>query len=288
MKHLLYLAMCFLMAGSVTVKAQTIGVKPVIIDLWQNGLPNTNGIESQGYDDSKQNFKPTIYVYLPQIKSERPTKAVVVCPGGGYGGLAMNHEGKHWADFFLNEDVATIVLRYRMPHGNCDVPQSDAYEAIRQVKNHASEWNINPDAIGIMGFSAGGHLASTVATHAKADVIPAFQILFYPVISSDPAIRHNGSIINLLGQDASEAQLNLYSNDKQVTDHTPRAFIALSDDDEAVPPLNSARYYTALKEHKVPATMHVYPSGGHGWGINESFKYHTLMLEELRAWLHTF
>ena len=276
------------MTGSMGVKAQTVGVKPIVIDLWQNGLPNTNGMESQGYDDAEKNFKPTIYVYLPQTKSEKPVKAVVVCPGGGYENLAMNHEGKSWADFFFNEDIATIVLRYRMPHGNSDVPQSDAYEAIRQVKSHASEWNIDPDAIGIMGFSAGGHLASTVATHAKADVMPAFQILFYPVISSDPAIRHNGSIVNLLGQDASMAQLDLYSNDKQVKDNTPCAFIALSDDDAAVPPLNAVRYYTALKEHKIPATMHVYPSGGHGWGLNEGFKYHTLMLEELRAWLHTF
>lgn len=287
-----YMKFCLLTtllcAFSVGSKGQTIGVKPIEIDLWQNGLPNSNGIESQGYDDSKQNFKPGIKVFLPKQKTAKPMRAVVICPGGGYSHLAMDHEGYQWADFFLNEDVATIVLKYRMPHNNYLVPQSDAYEAIRIVKEHAAEWNINPDCVGIMGFSAGGHLASTVATHAKPEVLPAFQILFYPVISSDPAIRHNGSIVNLLGKNASQELLDLYSNDLQVTEKTPRAFLVLSDDDLTVPALNSARYYSALKAHKVPATMHIYPSGGHGWGINASFRYHTQMLEELRAWLHSF
>ena len=146
-----YMKFCLLTtllcAFSVGSKGQTIGVKPIEIDLWQNGLPNSNGIESQGYDDSKQNFKPGIKVFLPKQKTAKPMRAVVICPGGGYSHLAMDHEGYQWADFFLNEDVATIVLKYRMPHNNYLVPQSDAYEALRIVKEHAAEWNINPDCV---------------------------------------------------------------------------------------------------------------------------------------------
>lgn len=124
---------------------------PIDIDLWQNGLPNTNGMEAQGYDDKKNNFKPSIRVYLPKA-SQQPARAVIICPGGGYGHLAMAHEGYDWAPFFNEQGIAAIVLKYRMPNGNREVPMSDAYEAIRYAKEHASEWNINPDCIGIMGF----------------------------------------------------------------------------------------------------------------------------------------
>ena len=260
--------------------------KPINLDLWPNGLPNTNGIEQQGYDDSKNNYKPSITVYLPE--SDSPTRAVVICPGGAYFMLAMDNEGHNWKNFFNNQGIAAIVLKYRMPHGHDDVPQSDAYEAIRTVKQHAKEWNINPDDIGIMGFSAGGHLASTVATHAADDVRPAFQVLWYPVISMDPAITHMGSHDNLIGEKPSAEMQKKYSNELQVSDKTPRAFLMLADDDDVVNPLNSTRYYEALKAHDIPATMHIHPSGGHGFGIGEWFKYHAEMLIELQSWLQSF
>jgi acetyl esterase/lipase len=274
-----------MLAGASNIQAQW--QKPINIDLWAQGLPNTNGIESQGYNDAERNYKPSITVYLPKAGAA-PTRAVVICPGGGYYLLAMDHEGHQWAPFFNARGIAAIVLKYRMPHGNDAVPQSDAYEAIRTVKAHAKEWNINPDDIGIMGFSAGGHLASTVATHAPADISLKFQILMYPVITMDAAITHQGSREGLIGKSPTADKVRLYSNELQVNARTPRAFIALSDDDTTVPPLNAVHYYESLKKLNIPATMMIYPSGGHGWGINASFLYHAQMLTELDSWLKTF
>jgi len=260
--------------------------KPFVVDLWPDGLPNTNGHEQEGYDDAKRNYKPSMEVHY--IEKGAPHRAVLVCPGGAYYFVDKDKEANHWAPFFRNMDVATFVLKYRMPHGHDEVPLSDAYQALRIIKAHAKEWNIDPDQIGIMGSSAGGHLASTVATHAPDDILPAFQILFYPVISMDPAITHEGSRNNLITSKPSPEKVKYYSNELQVTDKTPRAFMALSDDDYAVPPANSIRYYTALKEHKIPASLHIYPSGVHGWGIAEYFRFHTEMELELKAWLRTF
>ncbi len=259
---------------------------PINVDLWQNGLPNTNGMEAQGYDDKKNNFKPCIRVYLPQ--KQQSTKAVVICPGGGYGHLAMNHEGYDWGAFFNEQGIAAIVLKYRMPNGNREVPMSDVYEAIRYTKEHALEWNIDPEQIGIMGFSAGGHLASTVATHASEELRPAFQILFYPVVSMESKYGHGGSRKQFLGEKATEELKKEFSNEYQVDSLTPRAFIALSDDDKGVVPMNSIRYYSALKEKEIPAAMYIYPSGGHGWGMKDSFKFRSEMLNELKTWLTTF
>jgi acetyl esterase/lipase len=139
-----------------------------------------------------------------------------------------------------------------------------------------------------MGSSAGGHLASTVATHAPAELRPAFQILFYPVITMNKEETHIGSRLNLLGENPTEEMGKLYSNELQVDSSTPRAFIALSDDDRGVKPVNSVKYYLALQQQGIPAALYIYPSGGHGWGIRESFKYHIEMLMELRSWLGTF
>ncbi len=257
------------------------------IDLWQNGLPNSNGIDkTQPFDDSKQNFKPSIRVFLPDA-TKATGRAVVCCPGGGYSHLATDHEGYAWAPFFNERGIALIVLKYRMPHANADVPISDAKEALRVVRENAQKWNIDPRKVGIMGSSAGGHLASTVATHSDAQTVPAFQILFYPVITFDYKYTHKGSRHGLIGEKATEEMADLYSNEKQVTSQTPPAIMLLSDDDTVVPSPNSVNYYLALKRSKVKATMHIYPSGGHGWGFRENFKYHKEMLADLSAWLET-
>ena len=257
------------------------------VDLWTNGLPNTNGIDHTPFDDNTQNYKPSLRVFLPQ-KEVSTGRIIIACPGGAYGGLAYNHEGYDWAPFFNELGIAFAVLKYRMPRGVKEVPFSDAEEAIRLVKEKAKEWNINPADIGIMGSSAGGHLASTIATHIKQDLRPAFQVLFYPVITMDKSFTHMGSRDNLLGKDVSQKLEELYSNEKQVTSETPRAFIVFSDDDDAVPTKNGAYYYLALKEKKVPASLYIYPSGGHGWGCNKDFKYHKEMQQDLKAWLASF
>ena len=257
------------------------------IDLWQDGLPNSNGIDkSQPYDDSKQNFKPSIRVFLPDA-SKATGRAVVCCPGGGYSHLATDHEGYDWASFFNDRGIALIVLKYRMPHANTDVPISDAKEALRVVRENAEKWNINPKKVGIMGSSAGGHLATTVATHSDTLTAPAFQILFYPVVTFDYKYTPKGSRHGLIGEQATQELVDLYSNEKQVTANTPPAIMLLSDDDRVVPSQNSVNYYLALKRHGIKAAMHIYPSGGHGWGCRENFKYHNEMLADLSAWLET-
>ena len=247
-------------------------------NLWPQGAPNSNGDQA---DTAK------VWVYLPN-KKEATGRAVVICPGGGYQHLAMNHEGHDWASFFNNMGIAAIVLKYRMPHGNHEVPVSDAEQAIKLVRSNAANWNISPQDVGIMGSSAGGHLASTIATHSTGDAAPNFQILFYPVITMMSDITHKGSHDNFLGEKPKKKQETEYSNDLQVTRVTPRAFIALSDDDATVLPANGVNYYIELYRHDVPATLHVYPSGGHGWGNRDSFKYHNEMQLELKAWLRSF
>lgn len=253
--------------------------KPQHILLWEKG--------AAPHDNGNPQDSAWVEVYLPSAK--RATgRAVVVCPGGGYSHLAMNHEGHDWAPFFLNQGIACIVLHYRMPNGNTIVPIEDAEAAMRLVRKNAKAWKINPDDVGIMGSSAGGHLASTIATHSTGDAKPNFQILFYPVITMDLGFTHKGSRDNLLGKNPSKKEEQLYSNDQQVTGKTPRAWIALSDDDHAVPPQNGLNYYFELYRHDVPASLHIYPSGGHGWGFRPGFLYHCEMELELRSWLRSF
>lgn len=231
--------------------------------------------------------QPSLRVFLPDAECATG-RAVVVCPGGGYTHLAIDHEGYDWAPYFNRQGIAVLVLKYRLPDGDPSVPVADAEAAIRMARDSAEVWGLNPNDIGIMGSSAGGHLASTVATHARGDSRPDFQILFYPVITMDKSYTHMGSHDALLGKDASAEAEEAYSNERQVTKDTPRAFIVCSDDDEAVVPANAVNYYLALNRQGVPAVLHVYPSGGHGWGIRESFLYKNEMLGELTSWLASF
>ena len=250
-----------LLAVSVSAMAQ----RAFDVNLWDAKTPNKNGLQDTAY----------IKVFLPDAK--RATgRAVVICPGGGYARLAMDHEGTQWAPFFNKMGIATIVLHYRMPNGNAKVPISDAEEALRTVRRNAKNWHINASDIGIMGFSAGGHLASTIATQSKGDAKPNFQILFYPVITM------------MLGYNASKKDEQKFCSDLQVTRVTPRACLLLSDDDHAVLPINSVNYYAELYRHDVPASIYVYPTGGHGWGMNTSFAYHSEMLLNLKGWLESF
>ena len=267
-----------LLAFSATAFSQ----KGITMEVWPNGAPNANG-------DDKD--KAELTVYLPDAK-KATGRAIVCCPGGGYSHLAMDHEGHQWATFFNNQGIALIVLKYRMPHGNYVVPISDAEQAMKIARQNAAEWHIDRNNVGIMGFSAGGHLASTIATHSTGDAAPNFQILFYPVITMDLGFTHKGSHDNFLGEGHSKKELRKleteYSNDLQVNRTTPRTFLALSDDDKAVPAANGFGYYQQLYKHDVPASIHIYPTGGHGWGYRESFTYHYQMVFELKGWLESF
>lgn len=247
-------------------------------DLWPGKAPGNNG---------DPNDVAKVYVYFPDAK-KATGRAVVICPGGAYSHLAIDHEGKDWAQFFNGQGIAAVVLKYRMPHGNHNIPVSDAEEAMRMVRRNATAWHIDRNQVGIMGSSAGGHLASVIATKGKGDTAPDFQILFYPVITMDPSFTHKGSHDNFLGSNAHKKQERLYSSDQQVTRVTPRAFIALSDDDHTVLPANGTNYYLECYRHDVPASLYVYPTGGHGWGFKQSFPYHIEMILNLKAWLNSF
>lgn len=228
--------------------------------------------------------KPSMRVFLP-AESEATGRAVVIFPGGGYSHTAINHEGYDWASFFNEHGIACAVVDYRMPGGDRTIPIGDAIAALKVMHDSASVWHIDPAWIGVMGSSAGGHLASTVATQAPEILRPRFQILFYPVITMDKAYTHRGSHDNLLGKDASRALEWEYSGERRVTPSTPQALIMLSADDKAVPPHNSTAYFDALTSAGVPVSLHIWPVGGHGWGHRETFRYHERMLTELSAWL---
>lgn len=270
----LLLAAALLLGSATTALAQ----RPQILNLWSSQ-------PAVASDDDKDTAK--VEVYLPREKVATG-RAVVICPGGGYQTLAMDSEGRDWASFFNNMGIAAIVLKYRMPNGNKQVPISDAEEALKLVRRNAAEWRIKPNEVGIMGASAGGHLASVVATKATGDAKPDFQILLYPVITMQPGITHRGSRERFLGKNPSKANEREYSTDLQVTRATPRAWIALSDDDRTVMPINGVNYYAQLYRHDVPASLHVYPGGRHGWGRKQTFKYNLEMELDLKAWLQSF
>lgn len=281
MKKILFISMLFAVT---TLFAQ----KPIEIPLWPNGTPNSNELKGDEQELEKNRISnvtsPTLTVYLPQ-KSNGMT--IVMCPGGGYLRLAMDHEGHDMASWFNNQGITYAVLKYRMPNGHSEVPLSDAEQAIRIIRQHSEDWSIDPDKVGIMGASAGGHLASTLATHFSKDTRPDFQILLYPVITMSTEYRHTGSRDRLIGKKPNEATVKLYSNELQVSLQTPPAFIVLSSDDNTVPAQNSIDYYLALLKNKVSATMHIYPIGGHGWGFKDDFIYKRQWTEELEKWLRT-
>lgn len=226
---------------------------------------------------------PALTAYIPQKPNG---KAIIMCPGGGYVFEAAGHEGHDMADWFNRQGIAYIVLKYRLPQGDSSIPLADTERAISIVRENAAEWGIDPSKVGIMGASAGGHLASTLATHYSSPATrPDFQILFYPVITMDKSYTHLGSHDFLLGADASAELEKKFSNELQVTPDTPKAFIMVSSDDDVVPVANSINYYNALVGNKVSAALHAYPIGGHGWGYNDSFQYKDQWTSELEKWL---
>lgn len=232
--------------------------------------------------------QPQIEIYLPS-KRNATGKAVVICPGGGYGVLAYDWEGSDIAKWLNSHGIAGIVLKYRLPSSETQtsphlVPMTDGQRAIRLVRSHATEWNIQPDQIGIMGFSAGGHLASTLGTHfdggdataedeiEKISSRPDFMILGYPVISFSQHITHIGSRNNLIGKDPEQQWVDFFSNELQVKSDTPPTFIFHAQDDKAVPVQHSLLFYKGLLEKEVPAEMHLFPTGGHGFSLSLNMK----------------
>ncbi len=258
-----------------------------VLPLWQNGAPGALGNESADV--------PTMAVY----RAQRPNgTAILVFPGGGYGALADVHEGRQWAYWYNAMGITSFVVKYRLgPRYHHPIELGDAQRAIRTVRARAAEFGVSPDRVGIMGFSAGGHLVSTAATHFDAGLAeandpidragsrPDFLILGYPVISFDPAITHAGSVRNLLGDNPDPKLIENLSNDLQVTARTPPTFLFHTANDQAVPVENSIRFFLALRKAGVPAELHVFESGPHGVGMALSDPALAKWTELLAGWL---
>ncbi len=257
--------------------------KPIL--LYPDGVPNSKKTPAN-YVEKRVEYivslvtEPTITPYFPE-KGKANGTAIIIFPGGSYINLAMGHEGQAVAEEFNKIGVTAFVVKYRLPSDEIMVdktigPLQDAERAIQIVRQRAAEWGVNPSKVGIIGFSAGGHLASTLDTHFDKTVIdnkdninlrPDFAMLIYPVISFGP-FAHAYSRENLIGENPSPETLELYSNEKQITANTPPTFLVHAEDDDVVPVQNSILFYDALVQHKVKGEMHIFQSGGHGFGLN--------------------
>ncbi len=258
------------------------------IVLWDNSsAPHSNGLEGgeQALGNNRVGNTTDAVLYIFRADPAHATgQSVVICPGGGYIRLAMAHEGYQLAQWFAGQGITAAVLKYRMPNGHPEVPLEDAVEALR-VLALQTDLGVDPARIGICGSSAGGHLAAMTSTIGA--IRPAFSILFYPVITGEAGKCHRGSFDNLLGPDRTPALTEAYSLEARVTAQTPPALLLLSDDDRSVPSVNSVRYYAALKDHGIRASLHIYPTGGHGWGMRETFPYRPRWQQALLDWLKT-
>lgn len=273
--------------------------------LYGGAIPNskTDTVKEQRGDWGKENYyyknitQPTLTAFLPDTDKSTGT-SVIICPGGGYIVVAITHEGFQIAEAFQKMGVAAFVLRYRLPSDQTMVdknvgPLQDAQRAIQIVKTNAKQWNLDTAKVGIIGFSAGGHLASSVGTHFQRDYIsnkqgisfrPAFMILGYPVISFADSLTHMGSRNNLIGKNPSPEKIKEYSNELQVTANTPPTFIFQAENDATVKVENSLIFYQALRKNKVQAEMLIYPKGGHGFGLNNSTTTSKWM-DECQKWM---
>jgi acetyl esterase/lipase len=262
------------------------------MNIWPGGIPglvlNDSYVEKSTTGEGfitrfEKTTNPMLYIFLPPREKATGT-AVLICPGGGYGALAFGHEGNAIASWLNDNGIAGIILKYRLPSDlimkdKSVGPLQDAQEAMRIIRRNAAIWNIDPKKVGVIGFSAGGHLASTLSTHYAEKVYdvtdtvsarPDFSLLIYPVITMDASFTHAGSRRNLIGENPSDDVIKRFSNELQVNEQTPPAFIVHSADDQAVPVKNSIVYYEQLVKYKIPSELHIFQKGGHGYGLGGS------------------
>ena len=274
-----------LMAGTAT--AQDYG-QARTLKIWDNKTaPHGNGIATPEREPEKNRLtdvsEAVLYIF-PAAPEKATGQAVVICPGGGYVKLCIDYEGYEMAQWFAEHGITAAVLKYRMPNGHPEVPLEDVEQALRIMMGlEAGATGFTADKVGIVGSSAGGHLAASASTLARTK--PAFSILFYPVITAEKGKAHQGSFNALLGDKRSAETDTWYSLQNRVSSETPPTLLLLSDDDRVVPPVNSTIYYNALKDNGVKASMHIYPTGGHGWGIRKNFKYREQWQQTVLDWL---
>ena len=269
----------------ININAQTLTLK-----LWPDGIPGSKTdpsyvekitITEGRITRCEKVVTPDLTVFLPSPEKANGA-AVLICPGGGYGVLAFDHEGNAIARWLNENGIAGIILKYRLPSDQIMIdksigPLQDAQEAMRVIRRNAAEWKIDPKKVGVIGFSAGGHLASTISTQYAEKVYdvkdnlsarPDFSLLIYPVISLDTTITHRGTHNNLLGFKPDAKQVQRFSNELQINTETPPAFLVHSSDDKAVPAMNSIVYFRGLQKNSIPAELHIFQKGGHGYGLS--------------------
>lgn len=257
--------------------------------IWDNNkAPHSNGLEGEAYEATPYRLvnttKAQLYVYNAD-PAKATGQAVVICPGGGYAKLSMDQEGYLMAQWLAKNGIAAFVLEYRLPNGHREVPLEDTVEAIRIVRKKAKKFNIDPAKVGVMGFSAGGHLAASVSNIPPVEDRPNFSILFYPVVIANHYTSHSGSFRNLLGKGFAQADADDFSMEKLASENTPPTILLLSDDDATVPAAGAAMYYASLRYHGVRAAMYVFPEGKHGWGNYDRFSYQKEWQHLLLRWL---
>lgn len=281
-KHLAICLLIFIVSNSLQAQNETISVWSATIP---KSIDNVNYQEIDVFKDGEfyntsKVVTPTLTLFLPNKEIVNNT-AVLICPGGGYSHLAINKEGFKIAKWLNKLGITAFVLKYRLPTDSIMQdkkigPLQDAQEAIRYIRRNAEKWNIDTKKIGVIGFSAGGHLAATLSTQYNSKVYesedtisakPNFSILIYPVISMNKEITHKGSKTNLLGEFPSDEIVEKYSNELQVNAETPITFLVHASDDNAVPVENTIRYYEALRKFDVPVEMCIFQKGGHGFGL---------------------
>lgn len=273
-----------LMAGIAT--AQDYG-QTQTLKIWDNATaPHSNGIATPEREPEKNRLtdvsEAVLYIF-PAAPESATGQAVVICPGGGYIKLCIDYEGYQMAEWFARHGITAAVLKYRMPNGHPEVPLEDVEQAIRLMKGLEPGSDFTASTVGVVGSSAGGHLAASASTLAGTK--PDFSILFYPVITAEKGKAHQGSFNALLGDKRNTETDTWYSLHNRVSKETPPTLLLLSDDDRVVPSVNSALYYNALKNNGVKASMHIYPTGGHGWGIRNNFKYKEQWQQAALDWL---
>jgi acetyl esterase/lipase len=288
-----------ILAAIASLCVMTAQAQDLTIKLWDNATaPHSNGLSGEDKDEGQERISNTNIAEL-FIYEANPAKAtgqaVVICPGGGYRLLSMGHEGRDYAKWMAENGITTAVLKYRLPNTTPQVPMEDAAEALRYMREeYRGKESIKQ--LGIMGFSAGGHLAASTAvgclkangdTSARAALRPDFAVLFYPVITGNPSQMHKGSYDKLLGSDRTQALTDKWSPELVAGKDAPQTLLILSSDDATVPPINSTKFYNTLKELGVPASITILPSGGHGWGFRDSFEYKAIWQETMLEWLES-
>ena len=275
---------------TITLTLEESGADEIITNFWNNKTaPHSNEESRDEKINARRHFTQTsqtdFYIYKAD-PAKATGQAIVVLPGGGYSKVCIAHEGFEMAKYFQSLGITAVVVKYRLPnHGHKEVPLEDAQAALRFLRKKGKKWGVDPAQVGICGSSAGGHLAAYTSNFTADKEKPAFSILFYPVITGATWETHQNTFEFLLGKARTHNEQLYYSLENRVTPTTPPTILLLSDDDLTVPTISSVLYYEALKANGVPATMHIYPSGGHGWAGHKEFKYDKEYKDALNDWL---